>query len=63
MSHHVHRHAVLFSGDQYLWHIHEHTCDGPLVDFNLLHHHPPSEHDGLPAEQLEPDSMSDRETK
>ncbi len=62
-GHHVHRHAVLFSGGRYVWHAHEHTCNGPLVDLNLLHHHAPAEHDGLSSEQLEIDSMSDKENK
>ncbi len=52
MSTHTHRHMVLTTG-KYVWHTHEHTCDGPLADFNLLHHHAPVEHDLISADELE----------
>lgn len=48
---HVHRHMVLDT-EEYVWHSHPHSCEGPLRDFNRLHHHPPVEHDGLSDEEL-----------
>lgn len=44
MSGHEHRHVHLATG-QFWWHTHPHTCNG-VSDFNRLHHHAPTEHEG-----------------